>query len=52
MLRNHPLGSVPVLALKIDIVSTIAIWKLLEKPFLKRKRFYEAKQVEVEAIAA
>jgi peptidoglycan/LPS O-acetylase OafA/YrhL len=40
----------------MSIIATYAIamlsWNLLEKPFLKLKRFFEAKQVEVEAIAA
>lgn len=44
------------LALPITTAVTFALatfsWNLLEKPFLKLKRFFEAKPVEVEAVAA
>ncbi len=44
------------LALPITTAVTFALatfsWNLLEKPFLKLKRFFETKPVEVEAVAA
>ena len=54
--KSFHLDRFPFLALSASIIATYAIailsWNFLEKPFLKLKRFFETKQVEVEAVAA
>ncbi len=54
--KSFHLDRFPLLALSTSILATYVIaiisWNLLEKPFLNLKRFFENRQVEVEAFAS